>query len=126
MYVDLEIEGLSFVHLEVKLNSASKEDSNLVDAKVVYRFEPVARVPMTTSCEIHVGGQQLRLRQIDLPSEPLGLEIRHSADQAFQAFSFSVEAVTDMRGTPEDAGAYNMNVNQTTADTDTIMLLTEV
>ena len=88
---------------------------------VVYRSDPhnffshftqfFSAIEMTDDAVISAGEQTLRLIRITQPTDPLRFELRHSEDQHFQGFKFSVETATDAIYTEEDSGAYNMNVN---------------
>ena len=55
-----------------------------------------------------------------MPTDPLKLRI------GGQDFDFSIESALDVKGTDDDSGHYNMNVNSSSSSTNTTMLVKEV
>ena len=51
-------------------------------------------------------------------TDPLNFALRLAKNHPYDEFKFSVESVADATGTPDDSGAYNMNVDSSKADTD--------
>ena len=65
---------------------------------------------MQQRSEITIEDQFLALNRIENPLEPLKLELQMDSSDERQTFAFSIESVTDARGTLKDSGAYNMNI----------------
>mmetsp|Transcript_27483 Transcript_27483/g.36751 ORF Transcript_27483/g.36751 Transcript_27483/m.36751 type:complete len:80 (+) Transcript_27483:71-310(+) len=76
---------------------------------------------MDSDAKIALDGQSFQLSRIQTLMNPLRLLINES-----DAFKFSIESTTDVSISNQDSGAYCMNIDQMTAETDPIMLLKEV
>ena len=82
---------------------------------------------MERGVEVNLDGRSLRLGRLQMPTDPIPLAVSHKSGQEHQIFTFSIESVTDSpKGTQEDSGFYNMNINQRKVDTEAMMLIKEI
>ena len=128
VYVDYEVEPLTLLSFIVILidseyEKADEQYSRRVLPEVVFRYDEEDfreksegqikkgdSIIMQQRSEITIEDQYLALHRIENPIEPLKLELKMDGSDERQTFAFSIESVTDARGTTKDSGAYNMNI----------------
>ena len=116
IYIDADIDGLSFLYVLAIKEDDSKGVANFVRAETVYDYEDKENT-MDRDAVIHDdGGQTLRLRRIGNNLDPIRLTYRKKAYEEAQSFVFSIDEVQDLdqrdSSGHDTSGHYTMSVPQ--------------